>query len=299
MGVEGYKNGHPGMVRLIPDRLEDPLHWKKPRRVFVNSMSDLFHEDIPFDFIDQVFAVMALADKHTFMVLTKRAARMREYFGPSPELDGITRDCLVEGTAQKIYHRRTGENPDMWLAVHWPLENVELGVSVESPKYASERIPALMDTPAARRFVSYEPALAATDFSPWLPLRCCNGTDCGCMGKPINPPPYIDQIIAGGESGPNARPSKLDWFRKVRDVCTASGTAFFFKQIGEWAEVQIEEDESYYGGTAFDHPLGGRASGFRAKPFIFEDASKGYFVNIGKKRAGRLLDGREWNEFPK
>jgi protein gp37 len=160
------------------DRLLEPLSWRKPARVFVNSMSDLFHEDVPDAFIDKVFAVMALAPRHTFQILTKRPERMLRYCTSigfddgefEPDLDGeAMRDAMIEGAAQSIYARlHPREDPSHWLAVHQPLTNVWLGVSVENQHFADERIPLLIKTPAAVRFVSYEPALGPVDFSPWI-----------------------------------------------------------------------------------------------------------------------------------
>ena len=154
--IGGKREAHwTGRVELMEDKLREPLskerwakafadkHGRKPR-CFANSMSDLFHEKLPFDKIDRVFSVMALAEWIDFLVLTKRGERMHEYFGPSDELDGLTRDVLVEGGAQNLYEKRTGEDPSMWLAVHWPLKNVWLGVSCENQEYADKRIPWLL-----------------------------------------------------------------------------------------------------------------------------------------------------------
>lgn len=213
-------------VQCHPERLEQPLHWKKPRRIFVNSMSDLFHESVPFNFIDEVFAIMALADKHQFQILTKRHERMLKYFGPSNELHGITRDALVEGLAQSTYHKRTGDDPSMWLAVHWPLPNVWLGVSVENQETANERIPLLLQTPAVVRFVSAEPLLGPIDLALFgtLPESICSG-----YGMVYD---QLHWVIAGGESGPGARPMHPNWARNIRDQCKDAGVPFFMKQMG-------------------------------------------------------------------
>lgn len=216
--------------------LRQPLRWRKGRRIFVCSQTDLFGEFVPDELIDRVFAVMALCPQHTFQVLTKRADRMERYFGPSEELGGLTRDCLVEGGAQHLHEQLTGEDPDMWLAVHWPLPNVWLGVSVEDQRRADERIPHLLRTPAAVRFLSCEPLLEMLDLTyprgSNPPERCCSGRDCGCFGLPVNPPLLydIDWVITGCESGPGARPCQEDWIRSLRDQCVSAGTAFFYKQ---------------------------------------------------------------------
>jgi protein gp37 len=236
-----------GSVRLIEKALDRPLHWTRPRRIFVNSMSDLFHEALPYAAIDKVFAVMALAPQHTFQVLTKRAERMRDYVGGFPD-----RRAIFDSHSGLDY-------------VTWPLPNVWLGVSVEDQERADERIPHLLATPAAVRFLSCEPLLGPIEFSDvsrrsdaieQLGRRALAG---------------IGWVIAGGESGPNARPMHPDWARSLRDQCAAAGVAFFFKQWGEYAPATAV-------GETWRHP---------------EVPQR-----VGKKRAGRLLDGRTHDEFP-
>jgi len=175
-------------VRCHPERLDIPLHWKKPRRVFVDSMSDLFHEDVPDDFIRDVFDVMCLgARQHIYMILTKRPERMMEFVNGSHE-------CVQS---------------HIWL-----------GVSVEDQRTADERIPLLMQTSAALRFVSVEPMLSPIDLSPYLKDHEWEyGTPSGC-----------DYVIVGCESDPGARPMELDWARSLRDQCVSAGIPFFLKQ---------------------------------------------------------------------
>lgn len=260
-------------IQLHPERLDLPLHWRKPRRIFVNSMSDLFHEKVPREFIAECFAVMGECPRHTFQVLTKRAERMK----------AIMEDLVVFG----------GNPPS----------HIWLGVSVENQETADERIPLLLQTPAAVRFVSYEPALGPVTF----PAKAL--CPCSCYaGRPRNPhpdcagQPTIDWIIAGGESGPHARPAHPDWFRSVRDQCQTAGVAFFFKQRGEWT---WEGDGECQGIVC----RRGAVTGFHAltrddwERVAQDHAShvdcKPYAIGrVGKKRAGRLLDGREWNEYP-
>jgi protein gp37 len=253
-----------GIVRPLPDRLNQPLHWKKPRRVFVNSESDLFHEAIPDDFIEEVFAVMALASQHTFQILTKRSARMRDFLREQSG-EGF-QWAMIEGRAQRRYYERTGEDPALWLAVHGPLPNVWLGVSVENQATADERIPLLLQTPAAVRFVSYEPALEAVDFNKWLypgdVIKCpacyhqhidgadgeafdriphhkhlCHGcklvfeNDVKSYGTDIARP-ALDWLIVGGESGLGARPFNISWASTVIQQCKEAGVACFYKQGG-------------------------------------------------------------------
>ena len=190
-------NGHPqwtGKVELIESKLTEPLHWRKPARIFVNSMSDLFHEALPDEAIDRVFAVMALCPQHTFQVLTKRPERMRDYLQPGFQQQRVMDHCYKFTASVRGFMPRLGR---------YPLPNVWLGVSVENQATADERIPLLLQTPAALRFVSYEPALGPVDFGDYLGhLIGCDAAgysldgetcDCGAKGK-------IDWLIVGGES---------------------------------------------------------------------------------------------------
>lgn len=194
-------------VRVHPERLDDPLKWRKPRRVFVNSMSDLFHDDVPDSFIADVWFAMMQANKHTYMILTKRARRMAE-------------------VVQSLY---PGESQP-----HANCRHIWLGVSVEDQATADERIPLLLQTPAAVRFVSYEPALGPVDLNKKELI--CEAWSRG--GYTIGT--YLDWVIMGGESGPGARPMHPDWARSVRDQCQAAGVPFFLKQMyvnGELAKM--------------------------------------------------------------
>ncbi len=184
-------NGHAswtGKVELIESMLDAPLHWRRPCRIFVNSMSDLFHEALPGSDIFKVFVIMAASPQHTFQILTKRAARMREWIN----------NVKPEGFPG------------------WPLPNVWLGISAEDQQRADERVPLLLQTPAAVRFVSYEPALGPVDFDKWF---------WGGHGNP-------NWIIVGGESGPGARPFNIVWARNTIEQCKAAGVACFVKQLG-------------------------------------------------------------------
>ena len=257
-GTTRVVNGKPvwtGAVKQAPEHtLTAPLRWRKPRRIFVNSMSDLFHDDVPDEWIDRIFAVMALCPQHSFQVLTKRPERMQEYMtsidnNDGGRMDGL-RDALVEGMAQKIYHDRTGEDPSMWLAVGLPLPNVWLGTSVEDQARANERIPYLSKTPAAVRFLSVEPLLGPVDVSDSLHMNYVN---CELLrhyytgkfqdpGPSVPPAPregmkLIDWVIVGGESGPGARPMHPDWARSIRDQCQVAGVPFFMKQMAKKAPI--------------------------------------------------------------
>jgi protein gp37 len=182
-------------VRYYPERLDQPLHWKKPRRIFVDSMSDLFHEDVSSLFIDQVFETMHLAYWHTFMILTKRAERMYSYI------------------SQRYLPNRLAVLPNVWL-----------GVTTEDQKTADGRIPFLLQTPAAVKFISVEPMLGSVSlagldddtYRPWLDIHAWKAA--------------LDWVICGCESGPGARSMDLDWARKLRDQCQAAGVPFFLKQ---------------------------------------------------------------------
>lgn len=300
-----------GKIQLLPDVLEQPLRWKKPRKVFVNSMSDLFHPDVPFDFIDKVFAVMALCPQHTFQILTKRPERMREYFTDTDE-PGRLPDCREAVVIAMVVKKASAFGMDVrkinWdNFFNWPLPNVWLGVSVEDQKTADERIPILLETPAAVRFVSYEPALGPVDFetinhpydysinsltgkvSSHAPMSV-DPTEPGSINK-------LDWVIAGGESGASARPMHPDWMLSVRDQCQAAGVPFFFKQWGEWAETgPIKSGDAAICTEGHSGPF--------TKEFLTNHSRSGchsapqVMYRIGKKTAGRLLDGREHNEFP-
>ena len=231
------RDGHwTGKVELIPSKLNEPLSWRKPRRVFVNSMSDLFHEGLSNEDIERVFAVMTLAPHHTFQVLTKRPERMREWFSSGvPGLE--TREENVQraaewrgkvvfdsrGSDRHLYPPRAGDVSDRRRWPGWPLPNVWLGVSVENQKTADERIPLLLQTPAAKRFVSYEPALGPVDFGPWI-------QPCGCTVMVEHR--RLDWVIVGGESGPGARAFDVAWARVTVRQCKAAGVACFVKQLG-------------------------------------------------------------------
>ena len=268
-------------VRCHPERLDAPLHWKKPRRIFVNSMSDLFHEDVPLEFVDDVFRIMALADWHTFQVLTKRPERMRAY--------------LVSQPSQRVH---TTDTEHIIYTV--PSRNVWLGVSVEDQASADERIPLLLQTPAAVRFLSCEPLLGPIDLSAHLGIAP-NHDDLRGL---------LNWVIAGGESGPKARPSHPDWFRSLRDQCAAAGVPFFFKQWGEWRPTDPKSDglnlrsgwASPFAHTDLARRLGSYASdklpGMSKGPATLEREGFAFVDRVGKKAAGRTLDGRLHNEYP-
>ena len=209
-GRFGYPAENPFTVTCHPDKLDQPLHWKKPRNIFVCSMGDLFHEDVPEQFIWRCFLTMSIATQHTYQVLTKRPKTMAK---------------MMRIAFSSDLHVHSGPAPNVWL-----------GTSCENQDTANERIPHLMKTPAAVRFLSLEPLLGPVD------LDCINFGDniavssgsvivaSAAGNQPFNP--VIDWVIVGGETGPGARPMDPDWARDIRDQCKAAGVPFFFKAMG-------------------------------------------------------------------
>jgi len=224
-----------GKAMLVPGMLDVPLRRRKPTTYFVNSMSDLFHESLTNEDIAAVFGVMAMCPQHTFQILTKRAERMREWFEWAADLPGRPARTVAVLHAEDAL-RRWPDGADYWRGP-WPLPNVWLGVSAEDQQRADERIPHLLQTPAAVRFVSVEPMVGPIELFPWLtPNRIdCNGcTPDGrlCPGHVTRP--AVDWVIVGGESGPMARPCHVEWIRSVVAQCKAAGVACFVKQLGAY-----------------------------------------------------------------
>lgn len=212
-----------GKIKFVTEHLSDPIRWQKPRRIFVNSMSDLFHEELTNEEIAAIFGVMAATPRHSFQVLTKRAKRMREWFewvGEHGDVRALRRcgDAAEKAGAPVYVKDRKGRSPWNDNGCVWPLPNVWLGVSVENQEAADERIPELLKTPAAVRFLSCEPLIGPVT----LPIVHVFGD---------NPaPPSIDWVIAGCESGPGARPCHVGWLRTLRDQCRGASVKFFLKQ---------------------------------------------------------------------
>lgn len=286
-----------GRVATLLDRLSEPLCWRKPRRVFVNSMSDLFHKDVPFEFIAKVFGVMSLAPQHTFQILTKRSERMLEWFKwiktqweqLGVEYEDGSRDANI--VLQFLADADIGQSVSWeYFPQPWPLPNVWLGVSTEDQERADERIPNLLRCKAAVRFLSCEPLLGPLDLRRYLHHAPCpehpsEGTKAasfGCMGCSDR----LQWVIAGGESGPNARPMHPDWIKSIRDQCVAARVPFFFKQWGN----HFPADQRSYANASASEAINKLAPAFGCR--------EPSHYPIGKKLAGRLLDGREWNEFP-
>ena len=294
----GYPADDPFKVTMHEDRLGEPLRWKKPRRVFVCSMGDLFHPDVPFDYITQVFDVMCswrwpnkeaerIGDEslledpgHTYMVLTKRPERVQDWL--------------------------------QWLSEYWPGDspvNVNLsaeghfgrhiwfGVTVENQQRADERIPILLQIPAAVRFVSVEPMLGLVDLASTGALGCtcpplegddgqieerCSG-QCVFYKNAADKMKRINWVICGGETGPGARPMHPDWVRSLRDQCQAAGVPFFFKQWGEYCSPSQMPPDTF------------REWDIQHGTEIWDDEPR---WRVGKKKAGRILDGETWDEMP-
>lgn len=252
-------------VQLHPNRLTAPLTWRKPHRVFVCSMADLFHDAIPDQYIAQIFAVRALATKQTFQVLTKRHARMRSLLNNDQFIRTVWNEC--DSLPQRYKH------PD---ALTWPLPNVWAMVTAENQQLADLRIPYLRDTPAAIRGVSAEPLLSPII----MPLK------------------GIDWVIAGGETGPGARPMRPQWVQSLRDQCLEADVAFFFKQWGDFEPVLPDVPDNRCASkdylvtdTAFVR-IADTDGQPPKEPFTT-------MRRVGKKRAGRVLDRRIWDQFPR
>lgn len=285
-----FENGFD--ITLRPDRLRLPMTWRTPRRVFLNSMSDLFHTDIPDHYIAQVFAVMALTPQHTYQVLTKRHGRMKTL---------LSSPAFWHLVAEQGREHFIGCQQD-WLAVGAmlggdPLPNVWLGVSVEDQKWADIRIPALLGTPAAVRFLSCEPLLGPVDLKRAVitmgserghGLTASFVHTGGCCERGLH---GIDWVIAGGESGPRARPMHPQWARHLRDQCAWAGVPFFLKQWGEFAP----EDHGHDRGRVALIDTQGRSWTEREAPALKDTVR---MRRVGKTQAGRLLDGRHHDGFP-
>ena len=301
----GYPEDDPFKVTFHPDRLEQPLKLKKPSRIFVCSMGDLFHDDVGYSIVD-IFDVMSSTPQHTYMLLTKRPEKMRSLFRLNGPLLGSE-----------------------------PLPNVWLGVTAENQARADERIPILLQIPAAVRFVSIEPMLGPITLGRYLGLPGIDGHDrcanCGMevekasgrivgnacydgewtcsiecddllnrLGCPLEYKP-LDWVICGGETGPGARPMHPDWVRSLRDQCRAAGVPFLFKQWGEWRPLEstdscpLDKVGYWYQGWRPFAPLysaNGHSFAIGVSPW------EAHMARVGRRKSGRILDGRIWDEYP-
>lgn len=255
-----------GEVRTVAKALLKPLYTGKPTTIFVNSMSDLFHPRIMDHEVDQVFAVMLLTPEHVYQVLTKRSDQMRAYIS-----DPATFDRVV--TAARRIKAETGRGHT--ASFDWPANHIWLGVSAEDARRWDDRVPDLRATPASVRFVSVEPMLGPI----WADMA------------------GLDWIIVGGESGKGSRPMHADWARSIRDQCATAGVPFFFKQHGDWIDEQLATAQHCAPGSSmFD--VYGRPTGPRWHFYDADDVLGGAAIRIGKKAAGRLLDGVTHDAMP-
>lgn len=293
-GVAGhyFENGFD--VQLRPDKLDQPLRWTKPRRIFVNSMSDLFHQDVPEDYIAKVWTVMAATPQHTYQILTKRHARMRSVVRRIAWRTPTTEE-RQQGVHGSIAYVQRDESLNDHLGAPHVLPNVWLGVSVENQQWADIRIPALLDTPAAVRWISAEPLLGPID------LRNVRGIDAlwlDWMGGPTGGTgalhPLLDWVVAGGESGPGARPMHPEWARSMRDQCQKADVPYLFKQWGTWHPQPIYSTDDRHHVVMPD----GRDRGTPWPGWGIDQPDAVVMERVGRKAAGRELDGRTWDEFP-
>lgn len=270
-----------GKIVLDQAVLQKPLHWKRPRMVFVNSMSDLFFEDLPDEAIDRIVAVMAMAPQHTFQVLTKRWDRMAAYL-----------------TASDLRYRIDRGTDHIDYVAQWPLPNVWWGASAGHQKAVNQLAPAMARCRphAAVLWLSVEPLTEVLTLRPLAPflahqgaaaIECKHGYDaCPICDR------GIDWVVGGGESGTGARPCPPAAARQLRDECLAAGVPFHWKQWGEWGPVTYYEEGGYYeADDCLVYRLTEDQLRFRGgRPML---------GRVGKKAAGRLLDGRLWNDRPR
>jgi protein gp37 len=260
-GVKGHPYERGFDPRTAPDKLTEPLKWKKPRRIFVDSMSDLFHEAFGFDYIAAVFAVMAMTPQHTYQVLTKRPERAVEFFAwlgddpagkigdaASDHLGFEDIDCAVANYINGWSRFSDDGNPCNGTLKRWPLPNAHIGTSIANQTDADKNIPHLLRIPAAVRFLSIEPLIGPVNLGEWFtrpsrdaemlldPYYSKDGFD-PSGSQPTYPlrivkPPSIQWVIVGGESGPGARPCSVEWIQSIVAQCRAAGVPVFVKQLG-------------------------------------------------------------------
>jgi protein gp37 len=314
-------------IFLDEEMLLAPLHWKRPRKIFVCSMTDLFADFVPDEMIDKMFAVMALCPQHIFQVLTKRPERAREYLADAAVHSFGGPDTCSRIAAECNRHRDVAfaENVTPASIRHrWPLPNLWLGTSCEDQATADERIPDLLATPAPVRFISAEPLLGhiSLNFVGDLYGKTIDALFAGVAHiagdygerRPVpSDHPALDLVIGGGESGLHARGTLRSSFLSLRDQCDAAGVAYFHKQNGEWIDADEWFDMIQRGPSQIIRSPDWASPGKPARPLNFEDAAllakscgRRYehqsdgstLIRVGKHAAGRLLDGIEHNAFP-
>lgn len=315
MGKKKYQHKFLGELQMHEEELLKPLSWKKPRTVFVNSMSDLFHKDVTWMFLDKVFAIMVLTPHNTYQILTKRADVMAHYFAQG-------KDRLVERWEQATYEiGLTGltdknDDPDA-PACHvfnlceqqWPRPNIWLGVSAENQETLDERVPFLVKVDAHVRFISYEPALGPIDCVKYFWYPDPHGAPADFLRTN-----QISWLIAGGESGQKARPFHPKWFTDIRDQCKAADIKFFFKQYGKWGTRWVNTRTDHPVFKMYDSYLRWTQKDWVKKGDILVDMNgkichigkdmqeAKYPVvilqNLGKGESGNVLDGVQHLEYP-
>jgi len=282
MGQPKYQQPFLGNVSYWPDELARPFSWRDPRTIFINSMADIFHDDVPVIAIAEIYAMMFLTPRHTHIVLTKRAERAfrvltsHEFFLEYCRAVNRLHDKYISRLSEALYFEDE-------LETLWPLPNVEQGVSVENQEYGDDRVYWLIRTPAITRFISYEPALGPFDICQSIRVfqfKENHSFYTTYFGDKIH------WVICGGESGHNARPMHPDWARSLRDQCKAAGVPFFFKQWGEWGfndqlhHADIETVKIFYD----------------AEQHEFADGT--IVHRVRKSKSGNFLDGVQHLEFP-
>lgn len=277
-----------GRINLCPEVMEAAVKRQVPTTYFVGSMSDLFHPSVPLYVLDKIFAYMCVAPQHTFQLLTKRSKRMRDYVS----------SMYTVGWKRRLQMQLPPElqKSKAWRDCHCPVENVWLGVTVEDQRSANTRIFDLLKTPAAVHFVSIEPMLGPIDLTKvayWNMLQATENH------------PALDWVICGGETGPGARPMHPDWARSLRDQCTGAGVPFFFKQWGEFKPLKqanpTEDTEQFQTGDVYAVKSSGQhlhEAWIYAHDVIPWPEDMWWMDRVGKKTAGRLLDGVAWEQVP-
>ncbi|MBA7475644.1 hypothetical protein ES707_11016 [subsurface metagenome] len=271
-------NGHwNGTTMLRTEVLKKPFSWKTPRMIFVVSMGDLFHESVPFSWVDKVMTIIACNPQHTFQVLTKRPEIMKRWFDwqrPGWEDPGM------RGPEAIRYYCWHNHGKKIKYGGFWPLKNLWLGVTCENQEQTDKRIPILLQIPAEKRFVSIEPMIGPISFrwAKWHPIKNTWHLD-GLK--------QLDWVIVGGETGPGARPMHPAWVTQIREQCQESNTPFFFKSWGEWIPVTyVNGDRSYLNVT------------IGKNEFLFMDPP----INMIKSRRFQdykhKLEGKEWRGMP-
>lgn len=308
-----------GKLNIFPERMLQACRWRKPRRIFVNSMGDLFHKDVPDTALDMVFAAMALCPRHEFILLTKRPERMRAYLtrmSPQHHRQVLERTAYVlagfSDEAQCLAANALNGVLSHGRNVYWPMQNVILMSTAENQQCFDMRAPEIMALARLgwRTGMSLEPLLGPVDVGPgtiWISRQAkemarsidyalaMGGSEPEDYGPTL--PPKLDWIICGGETGPGARPMHPDWVRAVREACVDAGVSFFFKSWGEWGPGRYKPGcQSKVMGASSDVAWpDGSIGGGTAEQCGGPGES---LYHGGKQGTGRHLDGRTWEQFP-